>query len=305
MSRDRTDVERERDRRESFIWMILAGLGTLIPVGFSFIGRTHLRSATSISSWIEFIVVSSGLIAAIPFAVKVNHELDLPGGPLIIATLRREPQPYRWREVLLAGVLWAVIALVVLVIGVSVVVGLLLCFLPSYVPHIPRSIQHAPIVKPSEIWLVSSVVISAVSAGVQEEILFRFVLMGVSLRVLMALSGNVDQPASRSQLWLANLVQAYFFGLWHLLYGFHTAQGFSGAVRVAIRSFVKPQTFDGIFLGWLYLRSGLETSMVSHIFVDLLSGGIHAGSVLRSQLTRSLITSSRFVSFNISCRPSG
>src|ERR1022692_1900656 len=111
MSGDDPAGDRARDRRESVMWMILAGWGTIIPLGFSFVSRTHLTPGTGISVWIEFIVFSIVLVAAIPFAVKVNHELALPGGPLITATLNREPQPFGWREVLLAGVLWSVIAL--------------------------------------------------------------------------------------------------------------------------------------------------------------------------------------------------
>ncbi len=272
MCGDRTPEDRARDRRESLTWMILAGLGTIIPLGFSFISRTHLTPGTGISVPIEFIVFSTVLIAAIPFAVKVNHQLALPGGPLITATLNREPQPYAWREVLLAGVLWSVIALVVLMIALFVGVGLLLYFFPSFVPRIPaRQIQRAPVVKPSGIWLVSSVVVSAVAAGVQEEILFRFVLMGVVSWALTTIRGTADQRPGRGQLWLANVVQAYFFALAHLVSDFHVAKGIVGVGQVAIRSLVQPQTFAGVFFGWLYLRSGLETSMVSHIFIDLLA----------------------------------
>ena len=271
MSDDRRPGDRARDRRESVMWMILAGLGTIIPLGFSFISRTHLRPGTGLNVWIEFIVFSIVLIAAIPFAVKVNHELALPGGPLITATLNHEPQPYGWGEVLLAGVLWSVIALLVFAVAFFVGVGLLFYFFPSFIPRIPaRQIQHAPIVKPSWIWLASGVVTSAVSAGVQEEILFRFVLVGLVSWALMTFRGNADQRPRRGQLWLANIVQAYFFSLAHFVSDFHLTRGIIGLGKVAICPVVRPQAVVGVFLGWLYLRHGLETAMVSHIFFDLL-----------------------------------
>jgi membrane protease YdiL (CAAX protease family) len=113
-------------------------------------------------------------------------------------------------------------------------------------------------------------VTSALSAGVQEEILFRFVLMGVFSRALMTISSNADKPPSKGQLWLVNIVQAYFFGLAHLIADFHLSNGIVGLGELAIRPLVQHETLLGVFFGWLYLRHGLETSMVSHIFFDSL-----------------------------------
>jgi len=94
--------------------------------------------------------------------------------------------------------------------------------------------------------------------------------MGVFSWALTKISGNIDQRPTRGQLWLANIVQAYFFGLAHLIPYFPVARGILGLGELAIRTFVQPQILDGLFLGWLYLRDGLETSMVSHVFFDLL-----------------------------------
>jgi membrane protease YdiL (CAAX protease family) len=274
MSGDRTDRDRERDRRESLIWIILAGLGTAVPLGIVFISSKHLTPRLSVNEWIEFVVFSAVLIAAIPFAVKVNREFDLPGGPLITATIYREPKPYRWREVLIASVLWTLIALTVLMIALFVV-DLVLIFFPSFGPRImPHRTHRAQVVKPSAIWLASGVVAFAVLAGVQEEILFRFVLVGVLSWALMTISRAPNQRPNSRQLWLANIVQAYFFALAHRISDFHAAKGVIGVAQVAIRSLVRPQTFGGLFLGWLYLRDGLETAMVSHTFIDLLISAI-------------------------------
>lgn len=270
MSDDRTPEARARDRRESLTWMILAGLATLVPMGFSVMSGTHLPPGTwSVS--IEVVVFSAVLIAAIPFVVRINHQFDLPGGALITAIVNREPRPYGWAEVLLAGVLWSVIALVLLVIILVVGVALLFVFFRSFLPTIPaRRIQQAPTAKQSAIWLVFGVVITAVSAGVQEEILFRLVLMGVVSWALITITGNEDQGLGRGQLWLANLVQGYFFGFAHFVSDLHMPKGIFGMGQIVVRPFLQPQTLTGVFLGWLYLRDGLETSIVSHIFFDLL-----------------------------------
>ncbi len=271
MSAERTLSDPARDRRESLLWMILAGLGTLIRVEFGFISRTHIAPAAVYKFPVEFVVISGVLIASIPFAVKANHQLDLPGGPLITATLNHEPKPFGWGEVVLGGVLWSLTWLVVLMIAVAAGVGLLLYFFPSFLPTLKSHYPHsAPTVRPSTIWLVADLVTGALSAGVQEEILFRFVLMGVFSWALSGVGGDSDSLPTGRQLWLVNIIQAYFFGLWHLLPGYHLARGIVGLGKVVIRPFVQPQTFGGIFFGWLYLRKGLETSMVSHTFFDLL-----------------------------------
>lgn len=266
-----TPSDQARDRRESLLWMILAGLGTLIPLGFDFIGSTHFAPGALIYMPVEFVVISGVLIALIPFAVKANHQLDLPGGPLITATLNHEPKPFGWGEVVLGGVLWSVTALVVSMIAIAAGVGLLLCFFPSFLPILKSHYPHSgPTVRPSAIWLVSDLVTGAVSAGVQEEILFRFVLMGVFSWALSGVNGDSDRLPTRRQLWLANIAQAYFFGLAHLRSDFHLARGTVGLGKVLIRPLILPQTVSGIFFGWLYLRKGLETSIVSHTFFDLL-----------------------------------
>ena len=215
----------------------------------------------------EFIIISTVLIALIPFAVKINHKLDLLGGPLIIATLGREPRPYRWRDVVLGGVLWAVI----LIIVVSVGVGLFLYFFPSFIPKHPKHpINKMTIEKPSVLWLLCGVVTVAFSAGVQEEILFRFVLIGVFSWTLMTIKGNVEKRPSRGQLWLATFMQAYCFGMAHVRPDLYLTGGIAGVGKFAIHALVQPQTWTGIFMGWLYLSRGLETAIVAHICMDLL-----------------------------------
>jgi hypothetical protein len=245
------------------IWIVLASLGTLVQLGYGFIAIRHFSPGTDLGVSVEFIIMSAILIALIPLAVNINHRLDLLGGPLIIATLGREPQPYRWRDVVLGGVLWAVI---LMIIG-SVGIGFFLYFFPSFIPKHP--IYRMPIVKPS-VWLLCGAAISAFSAGVQEEILFRFVLIGVFSWALISIQGKVGKQPSRGELWLATFMQAYCFGMAHVKPHFYLTGGIAGLGKLAIHPFVQPQTWTGIFLGWLYLSRGLETSMIAHIFLDLL-----------------------------------
>jgi hypothetical protein len=153
---DRTPENRARDRRESLMWMTLAAAGTFIPLGFNLISRVYPPPRILTPASIAFFVESAVLIAAIPFAVKINHKLELPGGPLITATLNREPLPYGWSEVVLGGVLWSLIFLVGELALLFVGVGLLLHFFPSLGSAIPiHQIRQVPTARPSAIWLVS------------------------------------------------------------------------------------------------------------------------------------------------------
>ena len=247
------------------MWMILAVMGTLIQLGFGFINRTHSAPGTFVRASIEFIVVSAVLIFAIPFAVKINHELGLPGGPLITAKLNGEEQPYRWSLTVLGGVLWSVVGMVTVFVGQALFVVFILR------PTVPaHQIYRAPIVRPSASWLVFSALVSSVSAGAREEILFRFVLIGVFSWALVLISSSADRRPTRTQLWLAIIMQAYCFGAVHWLPGSYLASGTFGLREVAIRILVLPQTWAGVFFGLLYVERDLETSIVAHTFWDLI-----------------------------------
>ncbi len=245
------------------MWMILAVIGTLIQLGFGFINRTRSAPGTFVRGSIEFIVVSAVLISAIPFAVKANRELGLPGGPLITAKLNGEEQPYRWSPLFLGGVLWSVVGMVTVFVGQALFVVFILRLTVS-----AHQIHHAPIVRPSASWLVFSALVSSISAGVREEILFRFVLIGVFSWALVFISSSADRRPTRTQLWLAIIVQAYCFGAVHWLPGSYLAGGIFGVREIGI--LVQPQTWAGAFFGLLYVERDLETSIVAHTFWDLI-----------------------------------
>ena len=67
------------------MWMILAGVGTLIPLGFSIIDE-RIRTWNSHTRFDRIYRRQCSPDCPIPFAVKVNHKLGLPGGPLITAS---------------------------------------------------------------------------------------------------------------------------------------------------------------------------------------------------------------------------
>jgi membrane protease YdiL (CAAX protease family) len=264
---DSPELERARDRRESWIWLILAGVGTVTELRFGFVEGMHFAPGRMIASSIETIIVTVVLMALIPFAVKVNRELGFPGGPLIVANINGDDAPYRWTEVFRDAVVWTFILAIVSVpeIAIHVIQELLKTGVQEKA-HRP----NAPIVMPATGWLVFSAMAGSIGAGVREEILFRLVLMAVFSWVLVSLKDNVDRRPTKGQLWLVTVLQGYCFGFSHLVRGSPLVKGVSGVSGYAARALVLPQTWLGMVFGRLYLKRGLETSIAAHIMFDLL-----------------------------------
>jgi hypothetical protein len=70
-----------------------------------------------------------------------------------------------------------------------------------------------------------------------------------------------DWPRSHTRL------HGYVFGLLHVLPGGVYAR--ANYKRAFAAAFVRPQTLDGLYFGWLYLRLGLEASIIAHAAFDL------------------------------------
>jgi membrane protease YdiL (CAAX protease family) len=264
-----TREERPSDRRESLIWSILAGVGLVAETGFGFIEGMHFVPGKFFRRSIWPIVVSIGLMILIPLAVKVNHELGLPGGPLI--TRRKgEKKSYPWSEVLRDAAVWTVV-LAIVDSAVAILLTLLALRFNLGIPvnrdrH--RSMPRAPSIE----WLVFIGVTGAIGAGVEEEILFRFVLMAILSWVLVAAQGNLDRRPTKNQLWLATILQGYCFGLVHVLPGSDLAKGVTRVSSYLARAIFVPQTWIGMVFARLYLKRGLEASIATHIIWDLILG---------------------------------
>jgi membrane protease YdiL (CAAX protease family) len=273
--------DRARYRRESVTWLVLAIAGTLIQLRFGFISGGHFAPGIVARGSIEFVVVTIVLTAMIPFAVKINHQLGLPGGPLITAKINGDERPNRWGRVFRDGVLWSVIGASALIVGRVLFVA---CFLSPTLPA--HEIHSAPVVISSLGWLAFSTVIVAIAASVREEILFRFVLMGIFSWALVIFRNKVDWQPTRSQLWLATIMQGYCFGLVHLVLGSYLARGIIGVSGFATHTLILPQTWIGILFGRLYLKSGLEASIVAHIVWSLTAGllGVLFEAVVRRSI---------------------
>ncbi|MGB3550004.1 MAG: CPBP family glutamic-type intramembrane protease [Candidatus Binatus sp.] len=109
--------------------------------------------------------------------------------------------------------------------------------------------------------------LAATGAGLSEEILFRLCGFSILIWLFRFLLHEGTVRPSRTALWCATIMQGYAFGLAHLI----LRPGVLGKIRapILIAGLLKPQTWDGIVLGRLYLRSGLEATMIAHAMMDL------------------------------------
>ena len=66
----------------------------------------------------------------------------------------------------------------------------------------------------------------------------------------------------RRALWVVTFVQGYLFGLIHLAPLAGTM--FHSTPKLLLGALVMPQTWEGVVFGRLYLRRGLEASIIAH-----------------------------------------
>jgi membrane protease YdiL (CAAX protease family) len=122
----------------------------------------------------------------------------------------------------------------------------------------------------------------AIVAAVSEEIQFRLVLFAVFTWIARMITRNSFGESSRSVLWFATILQAYAFGMVHLLPLAGTV--FRTTSSLLIGGLLMPQTWEGIVLGRLYLKRGLEASMLAHAMMDGALFALAAIGMLGSHL---------------------
>jgi hypothetical protein len=205
----------------------------------------------------------------VPFALRISPQLGLPGAPLIAAKIAGEKLHFSIRSWLKISVGYALIALAS---GASI---LLLVIVPIMMSHPGMGHMKSPLsqmmnLAPGRIAIIGTLV--AIAAGVSEEIEFRLVLFAVAAWVVRLITRSPFGKTSRGMLWIATILQAYVFGMLHLIRLFHTipvaASMLHSIPAILVGGLMLPQTWEGVVLGRLYLRGGLEASMLAHAIID-------------------------------------
>lgn len=262
-------------RREAALLIALAVGGAAIEYPLALALRSLSRS--ELVRALPFLVITLVLAALIPLVLRLNARLGLPGAPLIAARFAGERLHFSIRNLIKVSLGYALLAAVA---GASVLAIVLLPLL--LMKHGAVKIPSPPMltVPPGRIALVGGLV--AIAAAISEEIQFRMVLYAVLGWVAWLISRDSRGHPGRRALWIVTLVQGYLFGIIHLapLAGalFHSTW------RLMLAGLVMPQTWEGVVFGRLYLRRGLEASIIAHASMDLTLFVLAAIGVLSSHL---------------------
>jgi membrane protease YdiL (CAAX protease family) len=253
-------ADRAARRRESVLLAALAIAGAVIEYPLAFALKSLDRS--ELVRALPFLGVTIVLAALIPLSLRLSGELGLPGAPLIAAKCAADKLHFSIRSLLKVSIGYACLAAVA---GGSV---LALVIVPlMLIQHTgPLQLPKTPMltVAPGRIAFVGASV--AIAAAVSEEIQFRFVLFAIFGWIARLMSRDARGHPGRRALWIVTIVQGYLFGLIHLAPLAGTL--FHSTWRLLLGGLVMPQTWEGVVFGRLYLRRGLEASIIAHASMD-------------------------------------
>jgi hypothetical protein len=264
-------------RRESALLIMLALAGAVLEYPLALAIKSIERS--EIGRALPFLAITIVLASMVPFALRINPRLGLPGAPLIAAKIAGEKLHFGVRSLLKISVGYAILAAAV---GAAVLVIVIVPMIMAHPNSGGANLPVPPMMKlaPGRIAIVGALV--AIAAAVSEEIQFRLVLFAVFAWIARLISRDSSGGSSRSALWFATILQAYAFGLVHLIP--LAGSMFHSTPRLLVGGLLMPQTWEGIVFGRLYLRRGLEASMLAHAVMDVALFALAAIGVLRSHL---------------------
>jgi membrane protease YdiL (CAAX protease family) len=202
------------------------------------------------------------IIAIVPFAMKRNPRLNLPGAPWLRERLARfrpvRTLRTRIKPALKFGLILAIVVLALAFLGLHFQV-----------------IRNPPPIRiplhPTLVEMIASLAVAMlipIGAAVSEEIVFR-----VGILALLASWFRLRWPdrfgrPTELAMWLAIALQAYLFGIVHEVAGGIASKMFGGSPLIS--AFLLPQTWAGFLLGIIYRRQGLEAAILAHFFMDLI-----------------------------------
>jgi len=268
-------ANRSNHAREAILLMSMSVVGALLEYPLALALKSIDRS--EVARTLPFLIVTAALTGLIPAVLSGNARLGLPGAPLISARIAGARSTTSWRSIAVIALRYALYAALLGAAVLTVVIVPMMILHPAANPiHIPQS----PMLKiaPGKIAGVGALV--AIAAAVSEEIQFRLALMAVFTWIVASIS-RADRPG-KGALWIATILQAYAFGLLHLL----PVAGplLHHKLGLLIGGLMMPQTWEGVVFGRLYIKRGLEASILAHGMMDVALFALAALGMLQSHL---------------------
>ena len=269
-------------RRQSALLAVLAIVGAVVEYPLALTLKS--LDLPELGRSLPFLGVTVVLAALIPLALRLNGRLGLPGAPLLAAKIEGEKLHFSIRSLLRVSFGYALLAAIAgaTVLALLIVPLLLLSHSGPLLisPSGGLKLPKMPMldVAPGRLAFVGGLV--AIAAAISEEIQFRMVLYAILGWIARLFSRDTRGHPGRGALWVVTFAQGYAFGLIHLapLAG----SMFHSTPRFLIGGLVMPQTWEGVVFGRLYLRRGLEASIIAHgsmdvaLFVLAAVGVMHA-----------------------------
>jgi hypothetical protein len=271
-------------RRQSAILAALAIVGAVVEYPLALTLKS--LDLPELGRSLPFLGVTLVLAALIPLALRLNGRLGLPGAPLLAAKIAGEKLHFSIRSLLRVSFGYALLAAIAGATVLALLIVPLLILSHSGPLFISPSgggglkLPKMPMldVAPGRLAFVGALV--AIAAAVSEEIQFRLVLYAILGWTARLISRDSRGHPGRGALWIVTFAQGYAFGLIHLapLAG----SMFHSTTRFLIGGLVMPQTWEGIVFGRLYLRRGLEASIIAHGSMDVALFALAAVGVMHA-----------------------
>jgi len=226
--------------RAQFLWILLAGLlGSLsgVPWALAVLGISR-------TAWLEAGVSMLMLIPASAVGVWLGRKVGLDSG--LRELVSRTPDGWKQVRAGLVPALWAGVSL-----GTLGLVGQSAVSANALIP----GMNNPSILE----WFLR-----CLSAGLTEEIAFRFGLMTFLAWAILSLAGK---PAVHGpSLWLGNLLSSLVFAAAHLpsLDIQHAGPGILVLTLVTSAG-------AGMLMGWVFMRYGLVSAIAAHCVADLVA----------------------------------
>ena len=236
---------------------VLAAIASLASVPVEIASLSHVQA--DVPWWAPFVAFAFGFIPTIvAIAIGIGTfrrtPLDIPIIQRLIDC--RPGAGQMTRSILVPSILFANISFIV-------VRGLSEWLEPILVPQLAE-IASKQAADPNALSQFQLTLLSF-SAGVKEELVFRFGLLTLLVWVGIRF---FQLPKSHSLLfWTANLLAVIPFSLVHLLNAAGLEIPITTGLIVAI---LFTNGAVGLMCGWLYSRYGLESAIITHIVYDLI-----------------------------------
>lgn len=168
---------------------------------------------------------------------------------LLYPESRSSAWPKIWRPALLAALLCMVFFVIAQIVGLQAP-------LLTQLSHIP----HA-----SQVKLFTLYPLADVGAALSEETIYRFGGLTILMGLMAFLRVGGRNPNNNVAFWIANVLQALYFGFIHVQQGAVTSQ----VGGIPLETLIAPPTWAGLILGVVFRTWGFEAAIIAHMAADI------------------------------------